>query len=291
MMFYSLYRIGHFVAISFPLKVTYAFASAVAWAYCHIRKKDRDAVAFNMRTVLGSGADEEAIRRMSKDVFTNFAKYLVDFFRFSKVDRDYIDKFVRVEGRHNIEAALEIGKGTILLSAHIGNWELGGIAVALLGYPMNAVVLPHRNKKVNEFFTHQRMLGKMRPIEVGMSLRECFRAFKDNEFLALLGDRDFSRHGIYIDFFGKNALIPKGPAVFSHRCGATIVPTFMIRNPDDTFTLFFDAPIVPEPAEHEAEAVERITKKCTAAIEKYVKLYPDQWYIFKPFWENGKEER
>ncbi|MBN1526783.1 MAG: lysophospholipid acyltransferase family protein, partial [Candidatus Omnitrophica bacterium] len=118
-----------------------------------------------------------------------------------------------------------------------------------------------------------------------------FSALRGNEFLALLGDRDFSRHGIYPDFFGKKALIPKGPAVFSHRCGATIVPTFMIREPDDTFTLFFDTPIVPDPAEPEAKAVEHITKECVAVIEKYVRRYPDQWYIFKPFWDNGAKKK
>ncbi|MBN1527069.1 MAG: hypothetical protein JW919_05775, partial [Candidatus Omnitrophica bacterium] len=156
MMFYFLYRLGHFVSVSFPLRVTYGFASAFARAYYYISISDRRAVLSNLRTVLGDGASDRDIERMAKDVFKNFAKYLVDFFRFSKVDRDYIDKFVRVEGRQNIEKGLANGKGSILLSAHIGNWELGGIAVSLLGYPMNAVVLPHQNKKVNEFFTRQR---------------------------------------------------------------------------------------------------------------------------------------
>jgi len=153
----------------------------------------------NIGIITGKDADKRALRRMARELYRNFAKYLVDFFRFSKIDEGYVKKFVRVEGAHHIDAALAKGKGAIMLSAHIGNWELGGFVVAMLGYPLSAVVLPHRNKKIDGFFRTQRLIGKFTPIEIGVSIRECYRILKSNQVLALLGDRDFTKNGLLLD--------------------------------------------------------------------------------------------
>ena len=119
-------------------------------------------------------------------------------------------------------------------------------------------------------------------IKTIMSLRE-------NGLLALLGDRDFTKNGIAIDFFGHPALVPKGPAIFSHRIGSVIVPCFMIRENDDSFTLFIEKPIYPAPGENEEKCISDITKKYLAVIESYVRRYPEQCYIFKNIWDNKPE--
>lgn len=158
--------------------------------------------------------------------------------------------------------------------------------MSLLRQPMMAVVLPHQNKKINDFFTRQRSVANMKPVEIGLSLRSCYELLKKNGMLAVLGDRDFSNKGLFLDMFGKKALIPKGPAVFSRRLGATIVPSFMIREKDDTFRLIMEPPIIPDMHEEEDVAIIKLTEECTAAIEKCVKRHPTQWYIFREMW-NG----
>jgi KDO2-lipid IV(A) lauroyltransferase len=291
MILYLLYRIGIFLALAVPLKVSYAMACVFADVFCLCSARDRKAVVHNIRFIAGGPADDKAVEAMARDVFRNFAKYLVDFFRFQKIDGEYMKKFVRVEGRDNIDAALARGRGVIMLSAHIGNWEMGGVAVCSMGYPLSAVVLTHQNKRINDFFTRQRMRGRMMPIEIGASLRACYRTLKNNNLLAVLGDRDFTRNGIMTEFFGKRALIPKGAAVFSYRVGSAIVPSFMIRQPDDTFTLFIEKPILPDTGLEETAAIEDLTGKCAAVIESYVRKYPTQWYIFKDLWDTDAEKR
>jgi len=231
------------------------------------------------------GADEKTIKCLSKDVYKNFAKYLVEFFRFSALDADFIKSRVKVEGLHNVEKGRGRGKGTIILSAHIGNWEFGGLALASLGYPLSAVVLSHQDKKINDFFTSQRRIANMRPIEIGASLRSCFKVLRNNDLLALLGDRDFSGRGMTMNFFGKKAIIPKGPASLSQRLDAAVVPCFMIREKDDSFRLIFEDPIFPDLDEAEDVAIPALTQRYLAVIESYVRRYPDQWYIFKDFWD------
>ncbi|MDP3804794.1 MAG: lysophospholipid acyltransferase family protein [Candidatus Omnitrophota bacterium] len=285
---YLLYRLGIFLAKNFPLKFSYKIACLVADAYYSISYNDRRAVIKNINVVLGHTTPDKESRRIARAVFRNFAKYLVDFFRFSKIDEAYIKKFIRVEGIANLDEALSKGKGAVLLSAHIGNWELGASILSLIGYPTAAVVLSHKHKKINDFFLEQRKMCKVQPIEIGISLKACYKLLKDNKLLALLGDRDFTGNGLNSEFFGQNTLIPKGPSVFSRRIGSAIVPTFMIREDDDTFKLIFEKPIYPDLSMEEGFALKTLTRKCTSIIESYIRKYPAQWYAFKYIWDKDE---
>lgn len=283
MIFYILYRLGHFISSTMPLQASYALAVWIARLYYWCSPRDRESVRRNLRIIM-HGADEKTIRTKAFDVFKNFAKYLVEFFRFSPIDDSFVKQRVVVEGQQYLDQSRKLGKGTIILSAHIGNWELGGFVVSCLGYPMSAVVLSHRHEKVNEFFLRQRSTANVRPIEIGMTLRSCFKVLQENGFLALVGDRDFSGRGIRMNFFGREALIPKGPAALSHRLGAPMVPSFFVRSRDGAFKLIFEKPIFPDPDEKEEAAIPALTERYLAVIESFVRKYPDQWYIFKDFW-------
>ena len=288
MVLYILYRIGYFLVNLLPLKLSYGMACFFADICYLIHVKDRRSIIKNMETIAGHVTDRRTLKRMARELYKNFAKYLVDFFRFSRIDEEYIKKFVKIEGTHNIDAALARGEGVIAMSAHIGNWELGASVISLIGYPLSAVVLPHRNKQIADFFKRQRMIGKVMPIDIGASLKECYRVLKANKLLALLGDRDFTKNGLRFDFFGHKTLFPKGPAAFSYRLGAAIVPTLIVRQPDDTFSMTFEEPIYADREKAEDEAVLELTKKCASIIETYVKRYPTQWYIFKDMWSKDE---
>ena len=288
MALYILYRVGYFLVISLPLRFSYGLATYAA-DICYIaHPKDRKAIIKNLETILGGKNDRRALKRMTRELYRNFAKYLVDFFRSSKIDEEYVKKFVKIEGAHNIDKAMSKGKGVIAMSAHIGNWELGGSVIAMIGYPISAVVLPHRNKKIGDFFKNQRLIGKLIPIEIGAAVKECYRVLKSNKILGLLGDRDFTKNGLMLDFFGKKTLFPKGPATFSYRLGSPIVPTLIVRQPDDTFSMIFEEPISADMNKAEDEAVLELASRCASIIEGYVKRYPTQWYIFKDMWSKDE---
>ena len=108
-----------------------------------------------------------------------------------------------------------------------------------------------------------------------------------NKMIALLGDRDFTNHTMHIELLDKPTPIPQGPAFISLKTGAPIVPGFMIREKEGKFLfkLVFEKPIQIQPSQDEAKDVRELTKKYLDVIEKYVKLYPTQWFIFNKFWE------
>lgn len=283
MLNYILYRLGQFIALTLPLKIGYRLAVFCSDVHYIFADKDRQAVKENLKTIFPKASERE-IHRIRITMFRNFAKYLVDFFRFSKIDIAYIKKNIKIENQHYFQEAISRGKGGILLSAHLGNWELGGAVIALLGYPLWVVALPHKHKRVDNFFNAQRESKGLKVIPLGKAVRSCLDVLKENKLVGLVGDRDFAANGVVIDFFGRPALFPRGPAAFSLKTGATIVPVFMVRNEDDSFTVKIEKPVqFIASGDREKDTMDLIMQY-KVIIENYIRKYPEQWYMFRRFW-------
>ena len=283
---YYFYKFGQFVALRLPLRITYAIASFCATACYILFCRDRRALRANIGVVLGYKQRVIKLDVYARRAFVNFAKYLVDFLRFAIIDSAFIEKFIDVKGRENLDAAFGKGKGAILLSSHVGNWELGAAIISCIGYPLNAIALGHSDSKVNEFFVNQRESKGVKVIPIGSNLRKCFTILKKNEGIAILGDRDFTDSGEEVLFFGKKTVLPKGPAYFSLKSGAPIVPTFMLRNKNDRFSLVFGEPIQLKPTGDRDKDVMELMGTYIKVIEKYIRKYPDQWYVFRKVWNS-----
>ncbi|MFH0918138.1 MAG: lysophospholipid acyltransferase family protein [Candidatus Omnitrophota bacterium] len=280
---YYSYRFGQFLALTLPLRFVYFLASFLAQGYYFIAWADRRSVRANLQVIFPEKSNRQ-LRKISRMVFRNFAKYLVDFFRFEKLDRQYIDKKVKLENLHYFDEALAKGRGVVVLTAHLGNWELGGVVIAQLGYPFWAVALPHKNKKVNDFFDAQRNRKGVKVIAMGKAVRSCITEIRKNHMVALVGDRDFSEKGITIDFFGRPTHFPEGPAALSLMTGACIVPGFMLRNPDNSFTLRIEKPIEFTPSGDKTKDLANLIGVYKNIVQDYIRKYPQQWYVFRRFW-------
>lgn len=277
---YLLYKIGSILAVVLPIRFSYRVAEFIADIKYIVSRRERFWMRENLRMVMPV-ATRKGLRRCSRQIFRNFAKYLVDFFRFEILNPEYIKSHIEIEGLEYIDSALEEGKGAIILSAHLGNWEIGGAALALMGYPMNCVALDHKNALVNNFFIHQRQINKEKVISIRFTLRRCFNCLEDNELLAILGDKDFTNTGIPITFFSKIALIPKGPALFSIKTGAVIIPGYTVRMKDDYFQMVFTRPIRPNPTGDLQRDLAELTSLCIERLQEFIKRYPSQWYCFR----------
>jgi KDO2-lipid IV(A) lauroyltransferase len=283
MLNYILYRLGQFIALTLPLKIGYRLAVFCSDVHYIFADKDRQAVKENLKTIFPKASERE-IHRIRITMFRNFAKYLVDFFRFSKIDIAYIKKNIKIENQHYFQEAISRGKGGIALSAHLGNWELGGAVVALLGYSLWVVALPHKHKRVDNFFNAQRESKGLKVIPLGKAVKSCLNVLKENKFVGLVGDRDFAANGVLIDFFGRPVLFPRGPAAFSLKTGATIVPVFLVRNEDDSFTVKIEKPVQFIASGDREKDIMDLIMQYKVIIENYIRKYPEQWYMFRRFW-------
>ena len=121
MILYLLYRLGEFLALAFPLKTSYSISTCLADIFYSISRADREAVLDNLKVVTGGAASADELKSIAREVFRNFAKYLVDFFRFSVIDEEYMKRFVRIEGLENVDKARAAGKG-VALATVVTTW-------------------------------------------------------------------------------------------------------------------------------------------------------------------------
>lgn len=281
---YYLYLIAYWITRAVPRRVAYFFGMALADCQYYLSKQDRLAVEANLRTVLKTDhVPQEKVR----NVFRNFGKYLADFFTQTQYLNDaFITRHVHLKNAEYLNEALTQKKGCIIVSAHLGNWELAGSVMAKLGYPLSIVALPHLDPRVNQFFNAQREFFGTTVIPTNTAIRRCIEHLKDNRVLAILAERDFTQHGIPMEFFGKKTSIPKGAALFSLKTGAPIIPAFFIRTPDDKFEIDFYEPIYPPKlgkAKYTDEDIESYIRQYIYIIENQIRQHPDQWLMFRRF--------
>jgi KDO2-lipid IV(A) lauroyltransferase len=285
MIYYLIYKLGAFLSLHLPLKLAYKIAIFFSDLHYLFANKDRANVKANLKAIFPHKSPRE-IKSIRLAMFRGFAKYLVDFFRFSLLDKNNIKNILRIVNLHYVDAALAKGKGAIVLTAHTGNWELGGVGMALNGYPIGAVALPHRHKRVDRFFNSQRQEKGLIVMPLGRAARDCLRLLRENKIIALLGDRVFNAKGMLTDFFGLPTYLPEGSAAFSLKTGAPIIPGFVLRNPDDTSKLVFEKPIEYFSCGDRDKDLREILSRYKLIIEDYIRRYPEQWFMFRPFWKD-----
>lgn len=266
-------------------------ADVLGSLYYLLAKKDREIVRNNMAVVLNQPNNTKALAKVSRMVFVNFARYLVEFFRAAKIDQRFLKECIKVEGEEHLKSALSLGKGVLLVGAHLGNWELAGMVLSMLGYNISVVAWVHKNRLINNFFLQQRQSKGVKVIPLGSGIRKVFSALKNNELVGLLGDIDYTNPevGIKVKLFGKDTIIPKGPAAFSLKTGCPIIPTFMLREKDNTFKLWLEKPIIHKYSGNlQEQTLIKITEEVAKSIESYVARYPEQWFMLTPRWQKVK---
>ncbi len=279
-----IYRVGQFIVCYLPIQWAYALAIVLANIQCFISTTDRQAVASNLNAVLKRPATPQEIR----EVFQNFARYMVDFLSMTKrVDHQFIKNNIVADGIEYLNDALAAGKGGIIVSAHLGNWEMGGAIFPLLGYPVAAVALTHQDPQVNIFFNAQREYFGCAVIQTNVAVRRVIEHLKMNKLVAILAERDFGQHGVRMPFLNRTAMIPKGAAAFSIKTGAPIIPCFFIRTEQQaSFKIYFDKPIYPPKGNNDKltdKELEVYINQYLAVIERYISAYPTQWLMFRDF--------
>lgn len=283
---YLAYRAASFLSRMLPRPLSYWFGLRVADRFYARDAEDRAAVASNLRRIYearGTIPSDDVLEGVARKTFQYFGKYLVDFFRFHRLSEKDINKLVSFEHPEYLEECFQKGRGVILLTGHLGNWELGGAVIAAMGYPVNAVFLPQRLRKVDQFFRDHRRKRGIRGIPLGRAASGILRCLRNGEIVALLADRDFTTRDDRVEFLGRPARLPRGPAAVSIRTGAPILPAFLLRQVDDTFLCKLYRPIYPG----EAGSVENIRKQICKILEEEIAMNPHQWFIFEDFWADA----
>lgn len=282
-MFYYLFRFLAAVVRKLPLNFMYWFGLRVCDIAYLVNRSGRQAVRENLQIIFeGQGYKPSArtLQGYTRKTFQYFGKYLVDFFRFRESDNARFKANLTTRGVEHLEAMKEADRGVILLTAHLGNWELGGAMAATFGLPVNAVVLPAASPSLDRLYRYQREQRGLKVIDLGNAAIATIKALKRKELVALLADRDFTANGRKVKLFGRETSLPRGPAWLAKRTNSIIVVGAVTRGTDDSFIMQIYPPIDPENEPSE----EAIHDKIIAILETEIARNPCQWFIFNPFW-------
>ena len=284
-MLYLLYEIGLCIVRNTDIRGAYKVASFCATAQCHISKKDRETVKSNLRVAFPHASEKE-ISFTARNVFRNFGKYLADFFSPLNEDKKNLSAKMRFEGLENIDEVLKRGKGCIIVTGHFGNWELGGCAMAERGYKINAVALDHKDPRINNLFIQRRKRSGINVAPIGNAKKSCLDALRRNEIVAIVGDRPFGESGIDVEFFGRTARIPRGPALFSIKTGAPIVVGFIYKDDENSedYKVVMEKPITVKSGGPLRKQLKETMQYFIGRFESYIKKHPSQWYMFHRIW-------
>lgn len=281
---YFAYLMAGAVSRGTSRRFAYWLALRISDLYFFLDRRGRHAVTANLRQVFafrGEQYDRRQLRLAARRTFQNFGKYLVDFFRFSRLTEPEIRDLVVVEQGQHLERAMEVGRGVILVTGHLGNWELGGAVLASMGCRLNAVALHHPSAKVNDFFQRHRRQRGIRIVPLGHAVSELMDALRRQECVGLLADRDYSRRNDFATLCGAAACLPRGPVWLAEKTGAPIVPLFVLRQADDTFRMRFHEPILVDSVHGRGD----IQRRICGVLEKAIGDNPSQWFMFERVWD------
>ena len=214
-------------------------------------------------------------------VFRSIGRLIAVFARFPQLHRGNIGEWISYEGLENYKSAKAKGRGVLVATAHLGNWELSAFAHALLTEPMNIVIRPLDSPALDRIVVKRRTLSGNRLIEKWDSVRAIIRALHQNEAVGVLIDQNTSlQEGVFVDFFGVPACANTAFARLAARTGAPVIPGFALWCSEQRRYILRFYPEVPMTGDARAD-----TQALHSLLEKVIREYPDQWLWIHRRWK------
>ncbi|HET9399636.1 MAG TPA: lysophospholipid acyltransferase family protein [Candidatus Acidoferrales bacterium] len=251
-----------------------------------LQPKLRRTAEFNLALAFPDWSDarrSETIRRM----VVQLGWMAGEFSQFPKYSRTNISSIVSLEGHENFLAARANGKGVLILTGHIGAWELSPYAHALYGYPLSFLARAVENSKVDELVNRYRGLAGNEPIEKNRAAREMLRILGRGETIGILADQNtLPEEGVFVDFFGVPACTTSGLARIALRTGAAVVPGYVLwDDPSAIYRLCFEPSVQLARSGDEEQDVLENTARFAKVIERVIREHPDQWVWVHKRWK------
>jgi Kdo2-lipid IVA lauroyltransferase/acyltransferase len=269
-----------------PRPLARGIASATVRILLWMLPRLRKIAMFNIRLAFPGWTDarrEETLREMARYL----AWQAVEFARFPKYNRGNIERAIEIEGHENFLAAQRKGKGVLILTGHIGAWELSSFAHAVYGYPMHYLARPLDNARLDAFVNRFRSLSGNRPIYKNESARAVLKALHGGGIVGILADQNtLPEEGAFVEFFGKDACTTTGIARLALHTGAAVVPGYAYWDaPAGKYKLRFDPAVeIAETGDAERDVVEN-TQRFAKIIENIIRKVPEQWVWVHARWK------
>ena len=282
---YSAARLLFFTLGRLPRPVAITTGRALARAAYLLGWKLRRIGDLNLKMAFPEMSRGER-KRLLRDSVVNLGRHLGEFSRFSSVTPETLRQTIDCEGLENLDAARAGGRGVILITAHLGAWEMISFALSAFGYPFRFLVRRIENPAIERLIETTRVRFGNSTIDKRSAARSMLTTLRAGGMLGLLVDINVVRDkGIFVDFFGVPASTTFMAAKLALRTGATIVPVFAPwEERRRRFVISIGTPLTIEHSDDEREDIRRLTSKFTKVVEDRVRRHPDQWLWIHKRW-------
>ena len=277
MTYYALRVLSRILKIFSIKKLNIISENLASIFFNYIPKRKKTALK-NLKIAFPDESDEWINTTLKKCY--NF--FIFNFLQFLAFPFDPNSIEIEVVGENHLKNAINQKKGTVLVSAHFGSWEILGHWFGKNSYPLVGIAQKQKNKGANLFFEEKRQLSGIKQVYRKSSMDSLYDVLNANEILGLVSDQDAKRKGVFVDFFDKPASTHKGAALFHLNTDASLIYGICVQENMGKYRVEF-IPINPT-----KKSVEDITQLYTTIIEQSIKKYPEQYFWFHNRWKTKK---
>ncbi|MCS7309534.1 MAG: lysophospholipid acyltransferase family protein [Armatimonadota bacterium] len=272
-----------------PLPLLYWVGERLGRMAYWLSRRYRRVAEQNLQMAFGDKLSPQQRLHLVQQVFVHFAKSLLEFLRGDGFSPDDLRRMVRLVGEEHLQWCVQQGRGTLIITAHYGNWEIAArYLTQCKGYRLNVVARDADDGATTLLVNRLRERGGYRVIPRGQAVRPVLQALRRNELVALLPDQNAG--DLFVPFFGRLAGTVAGPALLALRSGAPLLPVFCTRQPDNTYLFEMLPPLVAQPSGNKERDVLDIMTRLTALIEQQIRKHPAQWLWLHNRWKTRPPE-
>jgi len=259
-------------------------AARIAWWFSPLA---RPRLEYNLKVACPE-LTPAAMKRLSWLNFRNHAKAYADLMLLPRTRVSEMRPLLKVSGMEHLEQARAIGKGVLVVSCHMGSYEVVAAIWSATLTPVSFFAEELEPRALFQWYrdTRARLGISVLTLDV-VGLRKVVQALRDNEMVVTAIDRDITGTGRNLPFFGRPAPIPIGPAQMALRMGTPLLPACVYRLPDDSYVAEAGPLVIAERTGDDEADEARITQELLRPIEEFIRRHPEQWHVPHRIWEGG----
>jgi lauroyl/myristoyl acyltransferase len=282
---YYLLRLASGLTRLIPVRTGYWLCSLIGGVIFYLNPGVREAVLDNLGHVLPNASKHER-RKLARKAVRNAVKNYYDLVRLPYLDKNEVEHRVTVYGIEQLDNALALGRGVILIGGHIGNYSMAAQVAAARGYPMTIIAEDIHPPKLYDYINKLRSRFGLRLIKTGSSqVRQIYKLLRSGEGLMLAADRDVTGGGVPVEFFGELADLPPGPVTLALRLNTPLIPVHTMRLPNSSNVVYINPPMELERTGDRDRDVEVNMSKVVRFLEESILKAPDQWVTMQKIWD------
>lgn len=278
------------VARLIPAACLYLMGSFSGWCSYYVLARERKKTLANLSLAFAGEKGESERKRIARGVFVNLGRNLAEFALYSRLDDSGIHGLVSMEGRDILDRVLAEGKGILIITGHIGNWELIPAFFIATGYSGGVVARRIYYDRYNELLFGLRRSRGFRVFYRDESPKKILRTLRNNEVVGILADQDVRKlPGVFVEFFGRQAYTPTAPVLIAQKSGAPLCPARIIRE-GRKHRIVIEEPLDLRSSGDKEDDLIHNTQLWSRAIERYIRERPDQWVWMHRRWRTQPED-